>query len=159
MEKITDQLARDVARACDASRFDWHSYNAKACAQRNLTGRSHYCDDDTLKYFHSRIQSARPECHGLVLIIVESAAADYKNTSRGFRFVAFDLFGAVINDRGEESPLHKKSDKACAEAAAWLESFDVLAHYRAEMLERAESMERRATDMRNGALMLTPVKV
>lgn len=149
---LTEQTARDIARACDASRFDRHSYDAKACAQRNLAGRSHYCDDDTLKYFHSRIQSARPECHGLVLVIVESAAADYQNRSRGFRFVAFDLFGTVINDR---DTLHKESDKAHADAAAWLQSFDVLAHYRADMTERAERMARRAADMRAAAETLT----
>lgn len=145
---ITEQIARDIARACDAKRFHRHSYNAKACAQRNLSGRSNYCDNNTLKYFHSRIQSARPECEGLVLVIVESVAADYKNTSRGFRFVAFDLFGAVLNDRDKT---HKKSDKARADAAAWLESFDVLAHYRDEMIRRVESMERRAADMRVAA--------
>ena len=152
--EFTDQQARDIARACDASRFDRHSYDAKACAQRNLSGRSHYCDDDTLKYFHSRIQASWTACGGLVFVIVESAASDYKNTSRGFRFVAFDLFGTVISARADSETLHKKSDKAHSDACAWLESFDVLAHYRAEMVERAESMERRAADMRAAAINL-----
>lgn len=146
MQKISNQTAVDISRAIGQSRFDHHSYDAKASAQRNLSGRSHYADDATLRFFHARIQSCRPECNGLVLVLVESVAGDINNRSRGFRFVAFDLFGTVINDRPTLSPetLLKSGDKARAAADAWLEAFDVAAHYRQAMTEQAETLRRRA---------------
>ena len=73
------------------------SSDPKTNAQRNLSGRSHYCDDDTLRYFHSRIISSRHTDGGLLFALVESVAKDHENRSRGFRFVIFDLFGATID--------------------------------------------------------------
>jgi hypothetical protein len=144
---MTEQIARAIADATGTSRFERYGYDAKSAAQRNLSGRTHYADDDALRFFHARIQSARPECHGSILVIVESVAADMRNTSRGFRFVAFDLFGTIINDRPGVESLHKKSDQARQAAVDWLESFDVLEHYRAAMTERAERLERQAAKL------------
>lgn len=156
MTTITDQTARDIARACDFSRFERVGYDAKACAQRNLSGRSHYADDDTLRFFHSRIQTARPECNGLLFVLVESVAADMRNTSRGFRFVVFNLFGEVVNDRPSATPetLLKSTAKAQEAAAAWLETFDTLGHYRAALRDRAATFQRRAAALADCAATL-----
>lgn len=147
---LDDNAARKLAYACGQSRFESYGYDAKACAQRNLAGRSHYAEDDTLRFFHARILRARPECHGLLFVLVESVAADMRNTSRGFRFVVFDIFGTVINDRPalDTDSLYKSSDKASAAAADWLESFDVATHYRGAIADRVARLEREAATMR-----------
>jgi hypothetical protein len=68
----------------------------KANAQRNLCGRTHYVDDDTLRGFYSRIISARETDGGLLFAIVTSDAKDYQNKPRGFRYVIFDVFDSGI---------------------------------------------------------------
>jgi hypothetical protein len=66
-------------------------------AQQNLAGRTHYVDDDTLRYHKSRILSARSTYDGLLFAIVESVALDYQNKKRGCRYVVFDVFGNVVS--------------------------------------------------------------
>ena len=110
--KLTDDTARAIAHAIGTRPFERHGYDAKYSAQRNLDGKTHYADDDTLKFFHARINSCRTECNGLVLILIESAAKDMHNSARGHRFVAFDLFGTVINHRDHVDAMHSKSDGA-----------------------------------------------
>ena len=150
---VTEESARKLAYACGQSRFESYGYDAKACAQRNLSGRSHYAEDDTLRFFHARILRARPMCSGLVLVLIESVAADMHNRARGFRFVAFDIFGTVLNDRPTLSPetLMRNSDKAQQAADSWIESFDVAAHYRTAIEERAARLDREAAAMREAA--------
>ena len=156
-DMVTEETARAVAQACGRSRFEYCSYNAKSMAQRNLSGRTHYADDDTLRFFHARIYSARVECRGLVLVLLESVAADVDDRwTRGHRFAAFDLFGTCIA-RADMESLHKTGDKARQAAAEWLESFDVAAHYRQAMTERADSLVRKAEKLRAGAMALDSV--
>ncbi len=69
----------------------------KPNAQANLAGRSHYVEDDTLRWHKSRILSARAVDGGLLFAIVESVALDMNNTKRGCRYVVFDLFGKVVS--------------------------------------------------------------
>ena len=149
--KLTDDTARAIAHAIGTRPFERHGYDAKYSAQRNLDGKTHYADDDTLKFFHARINSTYAECDGLVLVILESAAKDMHNSARGHRFVAFDLFGTVINDRDHVDAMHSKSDGARVAMRNWLESFDVLAHYKAAMTERAARAKRAADDMAKAA--------
>lgn len=146
---ITDQQARAIALACGAQRFERNGYEAKAMTQRNLSGRTHYADDDTLKFFSARINSARVEHSGLLLVITESTASGFIDPTRQHRFVAFDLFGTVVNDRdGQEFKRSEQADKAMRE---WLEGFDVLAHYKAAMVERAERLKREAKALTDAA--------
>lgn len=88
-------------------------------AQRNLAGRTHYVDDDTLRGFYSRIISARHTDGGLLFAIVTSDAKDFENKSRGFRYVIFDLFGTVIerNPSSVDREYFRTSEKA--EKAMW----------------------------------------
>ena len=65
-------------------------------AQDNLRGISHYVDDNTLRYFKSRICDATEIVDGLFFKIVESVALDMHNTERGYRVVVFDVFGAIV---------------------------------------------------------------
>ncbi len=73
------------------------SNNPKWNAQRNLAGRSHYVDDDTLRFHHSRVISAHAMTDGLLFLLVTSDALDMRNTKRGFRYSIFDVFGNVID--------------------------------------------------------------
>lgn len=150
--KLTDDTARTIAHAIGTRPFERHGDDAKYSAQRNLDGKTHYADDDTLKFFHARINSCRTECHGLVLILSESAAKDMHNSARGHRFVAFDLFGTVIIAYHDHiDAMHSKSDGARAAMREWLESFDVLAYYKAAMTERAARAKRAADDLAKAA--------
>tara|TARA_R110000868_G_scaffold92457_6_gene256621 strand:+ start:305 stop:739 length:435 start_codon:yes stop_codon:yes gene_type:complete len=85
-------------------------------AQRNLAGRTHYVDSDTLRFHKSRILSARAVDNGLLFAIVESVALDMHNSKRGNRFVIFDIAGNVISRNSLENTW---SRSAQAEKAMW----------------------------------------
>ena len=77
--------------------FTDKSSDPKVNAQRNLCGRTHYVDDGTLRFHHSRILSAHVLYGGLMFAIVESYSKDMHNTKRGYRGVVFDVFGTVVS--------------------------------------------------------------
>jgi hypothetical protein len=94
------------------------SSDAKTNAQRNLCGRTHYVDDDTLRWHKSRVISTRCTDGGLLFTIITSDALDMNNTRRGFRYVIFDIFGNTIARPDLE---HAFSTSAKAEKAMWAE--------------------------------------
>ncbi len=94
------------------------SSNPKWCAQRNLQGRTHYVDDDTLRFHKSRVLRAQPCDNGLLFYIITSDALDMHNTKRGFRYVIFDLFGNVL---GRPDLEHAFRTSAQAVKAMWAE--------------------------------------
>ncbi len=149
------QTARKLAQIIGESVFDGHSYDPKRNAQQNLSGRTHYADDDTLRFHKSRINDCRAHFGGLVLTIRETCAEDWNNTRRGHRFVAFNLFGDVINDRLGLDQMHKTAAQAEKAQSDWLAGFDVLAHYRQKLAERAQMLERQAADMRAAVSQLS----
>ncbi len=118
--ELTQTVAREIALALNANIFDRrNSISPKANAQANLSGRTHYVNDDTLRYFFSRIVRTREIEHGLLFLLIELVAGDHQNRSRGFRFVAFDLCGTVINDRISANPESLFRTSAAAEKAMW----------------------------------------
>jgi len=72
------------------------SSDPKYNAQLNLDGRTHYVDDNTLRFHGSRIITTATPYNGLLFALVESYAVDYEKTRRAFRPVIFDVFGNVI---------------------------------------------------------------
>lgn len=90
--------------------------SAKLNAQLNLVGRTHYVDEGTLKFHHSRVMKTVITHSGMILGIVTSDAANMDDTKRGFRAVIFDITGAVIY-REELEGMHNSS--AMAEKALW----------------------------------------
>lgn len=103
----------------------------KSNAQRNLLGRTHYVDDDTLRFHKSRISSARMVDNGLLFAIVTSDALDMNNTRRGFRYVVFDVFGTVVSRCALEDAC-RRSEQAEKQMWAFLNAFDAIDHtYRA----------------------------
>lgn len=85
----------------------------------------------------------------MIYSIVESVAGDYQNNSRGFRFVTFDLYGTIINDRvsADVNRLHKTAAKAQAEMWEFLDGLDVAAHYKRVMAEHADRIKAQAVNL------------
>jgi hypothetical protein len=124
-------------------------------AQDQLQGRTHYVDDSTLRFFHARIIGAHDDADGLLFWIVESSAKDSDNNARGFRPVVFDIFGEVVYRVGL-SDMVKTSDKARTLYREWLESFDIEAHYRRALENRAKRLETDAQQYRVALQALEP---
>ena len=112
-------------------------------AQRNLQGRTHYVDDDTLRGFHSCIISARETDGGLLFAIVTSDAKDFENKSRGFRYVIFDLFGTVVerNPSSTDREYFRTSDQATKAMWKALDAIDAVEVNRKAALSARKSFE------------------
>jgi hypothetical protein len=70
-----------------------HNYLADH-AESQLSGRSHYYDADTRRYFGARVNHLTVERNGLLLCTVESVSPP--SGSRAHRAVVFDLSGTLI---------------------------------------------------------------
>ena len=118
---------------------------AKHEAQEALRGLTHYADDSTLRYFHSRITSARPIMEGLFFEIMESSSRDMRNTARGFRVVVFDVFGETVY----RPTLDGMKATRTAARKAYLKDFtiDAVAHYAEKLKAKADRMTREADDL------------
>jgi hypothetical protein len=97
-------------------------------AQVNLRGRSHYVDDETLRYFKARINYARPHCGGLLYAIVESFecfVTGEDHEVRRHRGVVFDITGSIVyHPTSDES--FKTSKAAQVAMQAFIDSFDAI---------------------------------
>lgn len=91
--------------------YERKSSYPKNDAQQNLAGRTHYVDDDTLKYFRARVLSSHAPYNGLLFAILESSSGDYQHKSRIFRYVIFDIFGTVL-DRPKIEESYKSKEPA-----------------------------------------------
>lgn len=98
-------------------------------AQRALSCRTHYVDDDTMKYFGCRINACGIDFNGLYCWILESVS--HPSMGRVHRFVLFDVFGTVLTERNEM--LRKTRKQAEKDKEAFLGSFDPLAHTEAAL--------------------------
>ena len=141
IETELGQIKRALA-AMGARLFGNESMDAKRNAQRNLEGRTHYVDDDTLRWHKSRVLEARTIENGLLFEIVTSDALDMNNTKRGFRGVVFDVFGTSVYRPDLEGAFATKraAVKDCENA-----EFDLVAHYLAAIARRREDCDRALT--------------
>lgn len=128
LKTILAALAKIHVRA-----FQRESCDTKNDAQRNLRGKTYYCEEDTLRFHHSRIVGGHQEHDGLVYVVTTSDALDMHNTRRGFRTVIFDVFGTVIN-RPKLEEASRTSDQARKVAEAF--ELDLLDWYRGAIEER-----------------------
>jgi hypothetical protein len=103
-----------------------HSSYPKQNAQRNLMGRTHYVDDDTLRFHHSRVLSAHVLYEGLLFAIITKDAADYENNTRKYRYAIFDLFGTVI-DRPSLADMFSTRNQASKAMWAVIDGLDAKA--------------------------------
>lgn len=111
--------------------------------EQNLTGRTHYADKGTLRFFNVRIVGGSDQCSGTVFRLIESLPNGYGG-KRGFRFVAFDVFGTVLNER----EFFTTSQKATNGFYTWLGTFDLIGHYREAFAARASRAKREHDDLR-----------
>ena len=123
------------------------SQDAKYDAQRNLSGRTHYVDDDSLRFHKSRILRSYHTDNGLLFGIIESCAADMHNTRRIFRPVIFDVFGTVLSRPTLEEGY---STRKAAEKHLWnaLNSINAKAHTLAAIAEQEKRSKREYDDLR-----------
>lgn len=132
-------LAQIIERSLHVKLFCFESSTPKWNAQRNLEGRTHYVDDDTLRFHKSRVLHSGQFAWGLLFGITCSDSLDFNNTQRGFRCAVFDVWGTCIyRPKLEES---FSSSKAAQKALDKIE-LDVLAHYRAEIAGKIEWAKR-----------------
>jgi hypothetical protein len=110
------------------------SSNPAVNAQRNLMGRTHYVDPETLRFHHARILDTYIVDGGCLFALIESYAVDYHNTERRKRFVVFDLCGNVVERAGLEDGWRTKG-QALKAMWACLNSLDALS-ITAEAIER-----------------------
>lgn len=103
------------------------SSDEKTNAQRNLQGRTHYVDDDTLRYHKARVLVTKVTDNGLLFGLVESVAMDPDNRSRGYRAVVFDLFGTVLT-RANLADARKSKPAAIKDLWNALNAIDAKAH-------------------------------
>ena len=102
-------------------------------APRNLQGRTHYADADTLKAFKAKILNAGHTKDGLLYWLVESVQPRPDHGGYTRRAVVFDVFGTVVN--GE---WFKDTRKAEDSVFAFLKSFDAVTHTAKTLKERAK---------------------
>ena len=121
------QQVRIALNAINARLFMQESGDPKRNAQRNLCGRTHYVDDETLRWHKSRVTGGHHEAGGLVFSLSTSDALDSNGTKRGFRVATFDVFGACLSrpkleDASPSSAAARKFDDTI--------ELDLLKHYR-----------------------------
>ena len=146
--KTPNDILNFTRSHCGISGYECKSCDPKYNAQRNLEGRTHYADDDTLRFFKARILSSRTEVDGLLFVIVESVPNLSKNPAKSKRAVVFDIFGTVINDRDGEAAWHRTSDQARDSACEFVAGFDAIAHTIAELERKAKRLEDEAASIR-----------
>ena len=110
---------------------------------RNLENRTHYVDKSTLLFFNARIVGGSDQCAGTVFRLIESLPNGFGG-KRGFRFVAFDVWGTVLNER----EFFTTSQKATNGFYTWLSTFDLIGHYREAFATRASRVKREHDDLR-----------
>ena len=132
-----EQLAEIISSTRTHLYNDRYYSDPTAKAQDQLSGRTHYADPDTLRFFHARILRALPVCSGLLFRIVESVGADPDNNRRVFRFVVFDVWGEVVT-RPELEDSFSSTDKALRAFDQWLAGFDLVDYYRVQLAARVK---------------------
>lgn len=115
--------------------FSCKSSYSDSNARQNLQGRTHYVDADTLRYFKARILNAKHSPCGLVFWLVESVNSKPTEPKKNKRFVCFDVFGTVLNERDQ---WHRTSGQAEKALYAFLNSFDEENHTANELAKLAK---------------------
>jgi hypothetical protein len=150
---MNKELANQIAQAYDQTLY--HSKflkTPKDNAQVMLTGRTHYVDDDTLRFFGCLIKSAQPSTFGLFYRITESLSLP--TGGRGFRTVLFDLGGQVVY-RPQLAEMENKTEKAEKAFYKWFETFDIETYYRDQIRERIILTSRQTVRLEDALIALS----
>lgn len=141
------EKVRQIAQALGYNPFRDESSHAGYNAQRNLAGRTHYVDPDTLRFHKSRVLRCIIVDSGAFLLITESVALDPQGRERGFRPVAFDLTGCII-DRSSLDSTFKTSSAAVNAMWDMVDSLDPRAYYRDRLREEIDATAKRLSEAR-----------
>ena len=150
---MNKELANQIAQAYDQTLF--HSKflkTPKDNAQVMLRGRTHYVDDDTLRFFGCLIKSAQPSTFGLFYLITESLSLP--TGGRGFRTVLFDLGGQVVY-RPTLEEMQTTTNKAEKAFYAWFETFNIETYYRDQIRERIIRTSRQTVRLEDALIALS----
>jgi hypothetical protein len=151
--KITnEQIAAKISAALRANGhrlFECKSYDATRNAQQNLEGKTYFVSPDNLKFHKSRVLSSRAVADGLLFKVTTSDSLDYNHTKRGVRVHLFDVFGTHVwgVDLGQASKDRKGAEKVFDAAP----DFDVAAHYKKALTERAARLSREVAELTEAA--------
>jgi hypothetical protein len=145
-----------ILNSLNAELFTSKSSYPKTDAQLNLQGRTHYVDDDTLRYHRSRVLGRGTLADGALFYIITSDSLDFNHTKRGFRFVVFDVWGVVVG-RDTLEDAHRTSDKARKALWAWYGAFDVYAYYERRIRERADKIKNEHETINNAVLDIAAI--
>lgn len=124
--------------------FDDKHSDPKFDAQRNLCGKTHFVDDETLRWHKSRVLSTRVLAEGLLFKLTTSDSLDWNNTKRGVRVHVFDCFGTHVVGPDLENA---KATRAQAEKLFEATTLDVLAHYREALKSRINRLREEAASL------------
>lgn len=145
--KITDAQLDKIIEAVKLSGYypyQDYSCDAKYDAKRNLGDRTHYVDDDTLRYFDARVLHTHTPYKGLFFAMVESVK--HPNLGRVYRPVIFDVFGTVL-DRGDIEHASKRSEPATKLMWEKINALDPKAYYLEVLTSRLRGAERQMQDL------------
>lgn len=131
--------------------FRYESGDPKHNAQRNLSGKTHYVDDDTLRWHKSRVLGTATLHGGLLFRVTCSDALDMNNTRRGFHCAVFDVFGTTVNRPDLE---HATKTHQAAINASEREEIDLVKHYREALDRELHNREESAAELREAMAML-----
>lgn len=108
---MKNQKLATALRLSDVRPFEsmWMQ-SEKDLAQRALSGRTHYADDSTLRFFSARINQTRQDEDGLWFALRESLEMPGKG--RVHRWCIFDIFGQC--ERTEERSTGAGADRLFA---------------------------------------------
>jgi hypothetical protein len=103
--------------------FQDNSSYPKNRAQQNLTGITHYADDDTLKFFKAKIIDCVVSSCGKYCLIVESLPYGGFDAPRKKRGKVFNILGRVIAET-EAQTMRNKSSAILSELYAQIDALD-----------------------------------
>jgi hypothetical protein len=135
--------------------YETKSNDPKINAQRNLSGKTHYVDDDSLKFHKSRILRSGHTDNGLIFFLIESCALDWNNTKRGFRYVIFDVYGNTIDRPDLESSFksHEAAKKAMWESLNKIDAITItqeaIEKQQEDFLRDIEYAKRKLSEIKN----------
>lgn len=140
-------MEQNIIEACRA--MGHYGYQCKSSyavsdAQRNLEGRTHYADPDTLKYFKAKILRSTHSKNGLFYLLQESLPHP-DHAGRVRRNVLFDIFGSVVGGREVFHKTAAEADAEYSELRQWMDDAANAETVAATLRERIAS-ERRAQE-------------
>ena len=121
------------------AKYQQASYKAKNNAQANLMGRTHFVDDDALRFFGGRVLSAYDVADGRLFVVVHSQKLGFNDYGREFGYAIFDLAGTVIADSPDKFKTGATARRHCEAALHAIDAEQATADAIAHVTRRNQS--------------------